>query len=808
MSGHITPSPSDLGHVPAPRAESHGVGGQWNTPGEPPASGAAKERLGRYLASVWRFRLLVIGATVLGGAIGLLLIRSADAEYTASARIWVNASESGEMRTGPIRSPGLLQAGGWTDLLHSPLILAPAVYEQRLFLNPDTLRALPAFASLEVSEDLVPGSYQYLTNTDGSYELRTGEGSLVERGRIGGAVGSAAGFRWTPPGGTDGEPLHFTLVSPREATRLLGGRITSRMQGGGNFLRIEHTAPNAAEAAAIVNSVAERYVEVATDLKRARLDELEEILLEQLEYSEANLRAAEGALTSFRINTITLPSDRGTAVSPGVEMSNNPALSDFFSLSSQREQLRRDRQALERVLARSSGALSLNAVEVIPSVRASSALPRAISELNAKHAEHRVLRERYTPDHPEVQRVEREIQELEGTVIPDMGQRLIREFQQREAELSGQVQESASELRQIPARTIEEGRLERSVAIAGNIYTTVRQRYEEARLASETAIPDLRLLDLAHPPQHSGDLPGVGFVLAGLLIGFGVGVVGAAGWTHVDPKIRFPEEVTRGLGVPILGIVPDMTRQVRGSKADMTEQAIEAFREIRLNAWHAHGRSGPLMLTITSPGAGDGKSFVAANLALAFADAGFRTLLVDGDLRRGTLHGLLGAERKPGVADYLLDSASGSEIVQSLQHSPLAFIGCGTRDRRSTERLVATRMTRMLNEVRADYEVIIIDSPPVGAGADAFALGTITGNLLFVLRAGTANRDFVSGKLDLLDRLPVRLLGSVLNGVSMHRFEGYFPYVSGYEPIDERDIDPFADDKELADARQRLIGNG
>ena len=808
MSGHLTPTPPSTGNVPATHSPGGEVGAYHGGVGGPEEKGVLKERLRRYLASIWRFKLVILVLALLGGVAGAAMLWSAQSEYTASARLWVNTDEAGGGNQGPIRSPELLRASGWTDLLTSPLILEPAVYEQRLYLGPDSVRASPAFANLEVTNDVVPGRYTFVMDENGGYDLRDEEENLVENGRAGDVVGRSAGFSWTPNGVQPGEKVTFSLVSPRAATHDLGARVASRTQGGGSFLRIEYTGSDPVAAAAIVNSIAERYVEVAADLKRARLDELEEIILEQLEYSEANLRETESALESFRINTITLPSDRGPA--PGVEMTTDPVLREFFALNSERDQLRRDRETLQRALGQvGDGGLSLNVVEVIPSVRNSSALPTALSELNSKQAEYRLIRERYTEQHPEAQRVRREIDELENEVIPAIGSRLIREMAQREGELGGRVASSASELQQIPPRAIEEARLERSVAIAGNIYTTVRQRYEQARLAAETAIPDLRLLDQAHPPREPTEVPG-GFaiVLAGLLAGLSLGVVGAAGWTHVDPKIRFPDEVTRGLGVPLLGIVPDMTRTTRRSEAHITVQAVEAFREIRLNVWHSHGRSDPLMLTVTSPGAGDGKSFVSANMSLAFADAGFRTLLIDGDLRRGTLHGLLGAERKPGLTDYLLGRADQDRIVQTLRQSPLHFIGCGTMDRKAAERLGSSQMMRLLSNLRAEYDVIILDSPPVGAGADAYTLATITGNLLFVMRAGMANRDFVNGKLDVLDRLPVRLLGSVLNAVSMHRFEGYFPYVSGYETIDEADYDPFAGNAELAEDRKRVLGTG
>src|SRR5260370_37318479 len=104
------------------------------------------------------------------------------------------------------------------------------------------------------------------------------------------------------------------------------------------------------------------------------------------------------------------------------------------------------------------------------------------------------------------------------------------------------------------------------------------------------------------------------------------------------------------MGRSTLGAVPHVQRGNGNGRApadaDGTE-AVEALRGIRLNVQHAYGAAGPALITITSPGRGDGKSFVTANLALAFAQIGYRTLLIDGDVRSGALHGLLRAARRP-----------------------------------------------------------------------------------------------------------------------------------------------------------------
>jgi capsular exopolysaccharide synthesis family protein len=267
----------------------------------------------------------------------------------------------------------------------------------------------------------------------------------------------------------------------------------------------------------------------------------------------------------------------------------------------------------------------------------------------------------------------------------------------------------------------------------------------------------------------------------GLLAGLALGVVGAIMLDRADPKVRYPEQVSRDLGLAILGAVPHL-------RAKDPAEVIEAMRGLRLNVMHEHG-PGPLLVTLTSPGPGDGKSFVSANLALTLADGGHRTLLVDADIRRGVLHRRFKAERQPGLVDFLREEAGVHEIVQHTPYPRLSFIGCGTRTQRAPEVLGSPAMTRLIAELREQYDAILVDSPPLTAGVDPFILGTETGSLLIVLRTGHSHRDITGAKLEVLDRLPIRLLGAVLNDVPRGAAYGYYAYYSyylpGYEAVDE-----------------------
>jgi receptor protein-tyrosine kinase len=237
----------------------------------------------------------------------------------------------------------------------------------------------------------------------------------------------------------------------------------------------------------------------------------------------------------------------------------------------------------------------------------------------------------------------------------------------------------------------------------------------------------------------------------------------------------------------VLGVVP----HARGGSTHETAPIIEAMRGIRFNVLNAYGAAGPVMFTITSPGSREGKSFVASNLAVAFADAGHRTLLVDGDLRRGSLYRILNTKRKPGLTDVLHGEASREDAIQTTSFPPLCFVACGTRTPDAPELLASEAMAKFVAGVRQSFSVVIVDSPPLGAGVDAYALGAVTGNVLMVLRLGTTDREVAEAKLDLLDRLPVRLLGTVLNDVPEgSAYSNYSYYMEGYAYEAEKGREP------------------
>ncbi|MEX0979748.1 MAG: polysaccharide biosynthesis tyrosine autokinase [Gemmatimonadota bacterium] len=728
---------------------------------------------------------------LVGAGAGFVMTRFMPPQYVVETTIWMERPDRGEGDRGPVRPGALLTSYAWVDLLNSYAVLDHVAEEMRLYAWTDDPDDWEVIQDLTVADDIEVGGYVLEVNGDGArYTLADEEGEVVEEGEVGTPIGSALGFAWNPAPEllTAGRSVALNVTTPRDAARGLAASLTARMMDqAGNFMRLELRGDDPERITATLNALTERFVEVAGELKRARLDEWEEILNTQLEYAATSLAQAEEALERHEVATITLPSRSTPGGGAAEDTGADPIFQDFFATNIELEDVRRDREVIQRALNQASeGSLPVEALEIVPSVQGSSEMMQALGTLNDRRAELRALRFRYTDQHPAVEEALAEVRIMEQQAVPSIARGLVAELQAREANLERRAGSARTSLQQIPVRDVEAMRLRRAVDQADAVYRDLSQRVEDARLGtSASSIADLRLLDRAQVPRTPESDQRARILFLSIIGGLGLGLLGAILMDRSDQRLRYPEQVTYELGLTILGAVPHVRHRNGGRTGDDDERVMEALRGIRFNLVHAYGSAGPLLVTVTSPGVGDGKSFITVNLALAFAELGHRTLLVDGDVRRGGIHSLVEGRRKPGLTDYLAGKETREGIIQETLFPSLHLIGSGTRMSHGPELLASAAMRQLIAELRASYSVILVDSPPLGAAVDPLILGALTGNFLFVVRNGTTDRSFAEAKLEMVDRLPIRILGAVLNDVpSSTVYQGY-SYLPGYLAVDE-----------------------
>lgn len=750
--------------------------------------------VGRIVAALLRFKWLVVAGVLLGAVGAAAAYRMVAPVYRTGGALWVNIEGSRGPGGGPIAQGGLLQETAWIDLLKSFAVLDPVVIEQQLYIHVAD-RYRPVFADFDLANRFVPGRYVLEVNENGSgWSLSTHAGLALEQGGAGERAGAERGFLWTPAiaGVEPGSEIDFEVMVPRDAAQQLSDELQARMDQEGNFIRLYLTGTDPERITRTLDAVLERHVQIAAQLKRAKQDELTEILAEQLQTVQRDLEMAENELESFRVATVTLPSEEASPIAPGIEQTRGPVFQEYFQKRTELDGLQLDLERLQAILdSLPQTGVRVESFEMVPSVASSTELRQALTELTQKRADRRGLLTRYTADYEPVQELTREIEDLETSVVPSLTRSLMAQLQTRELELQQQVAMRSSELQEIPPRSIEEARLRREVASAERLYVDLLNRFETARLAAASSIPDIRILDEPRVPAVPSDDERIRWAAMVFFGFFGTGLAGAVLLDWFDPRFRYLSEVSDEIGLEILGAVP----RLRSGRRDNSQAVFEAFRDIRMRAEFAHGTARPMVMAVTSPDTGEGKTFVAANLAISFAQLGRSTLLIDADTRRGDLHDLFDQDRKPGLTD-LLEGVRRDGVIRRTAYEKLHFLPSGRRRVAAPELLSSAKMQQMLGAVKPRYDVIIIDSPPMAAGSDAFVLGAHAGNLLLVLRSGSTHKELTKGKLDGFLRLPVRILGGVLNDVEEDAALGSYKYYSYYLPDYVTEVDEPAGDEE------------
>jgi protein-tyrosine kinase len=247
------------------------------------------------------------------------------------------------------------------------------------------------------------------------------------------------------------------------------------------------------------------------------------------------------------------------------------------------------------------------------------------------------------------------------------------------------------------------------------------------------------------------------------------------------PYLRF-EDLMKGCVHPKW--IPDRQTSVFHSGENGSLGA-ERFRTLRSRLYQVASTRPLRRVLVTSSVAGEGKTFVAANLAQSFVrQPDRRVLLIDADLRMSSLHQMLGAPCTPGLTEYLRGEADEFAVIQKGGDDNLCFIPGGAEVTNPSELLLGDRMKKLLDLITPIFDWIILDSPPALAVHDASSLADLCNGVLFVVKAGKTDHQVAEKASS--EFLTKNLLGVVLNGVDKHASYGYY---SGYAGYDREDTD-------------------
>ncbi len=570
----------------------------------------------------------------------------------------------------------------------------------------------------------------------------------------------------------------------------------------GDMLFVGFSSPVPDDNAIVVNSVVEAYIDYHNLKRRSTAAEVLKILREEKDQLETEFDEKSQAMLQFKQDNDTLTFGDG---------STNPELARLAKLSGELTDAelvlldaRTDHEAAQAVKASPeklealirSARLAGDPVAMVAG--SDPGMDQRIQEL--KHLLSMVAA-RQGSKHYRAIELQTEIDLLEQSQMlgADDGTQLYldtlearwRDAVNRRDALNTQYNQQQAVAMQQDVQATEFSMLVTAANRLDRQIDLIDSRIKELNVTEDTGVLTISILEpavknsTAVAPKKAQALA-IAMVL-GLMLGVGV----AFGLDFMDDRIRSAEELTEYLGIPVLGLVPRLGKDAIDQAATIVQDqskspVSEAYRTIRTALHFGTLRTGGRTILVSSPQPGDGKSTVSSNLAIAFAQTGARTLILDADCRKPRQHKIHGLDRKVGLSSVLSESATLDEAIQSTGIESLDILPCGPLPTNPTEMLNTPLFEKLLSDLTSRYDRVIIDSPPVVAVADARVIGAMTDATLLVVKADSTRRKVVEAAMNALESVGARVVGAVVNSVTASRsgygsYGRYGYYAYGYE---------------------------
>ncbi|MFP4013585.1 MAG: polysaccharide biosynthesis tyrosine autokinase [Chitinispirillaceae bacterium] len=666
-----------------------------------------------------------------------------------------------------------------------------------------TTREVPrssVFDSIAVKTDALTGSYS-LEVEDGNYVILYSNRSAgiedkeIGRGKVdrldtlalqGLFVRFTEGYREEP------SSFQFGVRRVRDAVDMISSSMNVRLsEPSGTIMTITMAGRDYALITEIVNTVARDYVRENSSSKKSRKEEILAILEKQLETARSAMQSSEAALRNFRDAnpTVGLPD---AMLPPNMMGELRESEADLRSHVLQARSL----QQRYRAAGSSNRLPVLNEIIAFLNRHQAATASALQSEFNDLASQQRMYDSAYSPTHPFVRENQNKLRRL-GEKVADALNSLTSDLQRRVGENENKINSLHRDLASLPAKEIQYSNLQRRYEVNAEIYAEVLGRYNEARIAGSVDVGDVSLIDLAVEPEGNPDFRILIMVVgAGLFFSMMAGVGPVLVLDFFDRRARTEKDLQRLTHLLLLESIPIKGRweqrvpstdtggiDPKLVSADYSHNFVdETYRSLRTKILLSLFDEKKKRILVTSLNMGEGKSFTTSNLAITMAQQDLRTVLIDGDLRRGIQHRAFGLDKKPGLSNLLMnrDGVDPAMLEEALRrtHIPnLHLLPSGVSVPNSAELINTQRFRDMLKALSERFDVIIMDTPPLAVTTDAVGIQDSFHRYVVVVRAGSTNISHLNKKINEYPGLRKKVLGLVFNGAPYKRPE-YYQYNS------------------------------
>ena len=710
------------------------------------------------LAILRRRRRVIFWVTAMVTTVAILMGLQVTKTYTAIAQVMIEPRESRIVNVEKV-APGLPAEDNAIIETHIKLIQSRATMA-RAVDNLD-LVSDPWFAQSRRASDRSVG---------GPVGLLAGWLPEWMAGQLPGRFAVAAGISTEGAQGPDPDLLR------EQAIDALQGDLKVAQSGRSYVLSISYTSTSPREAVRIANGIADAYVDVQFDEKLAATRRASAWLGEQVEQLRWRVFGSELAIEEFRAAHGLVPTEHAPLDSHQLAVITNSLIDARAERSAKEARLHSLRAMRERGHGLESSSEVLSSPLILNLREREMDLLREEAQLAPEYGEHHpLILQLRAEQHKLADRIGHEIENVIANLENDVAVARSRERAHAEHLREAKGQSALSGQAEVQLRE-----LEREAAASRSLYETLLVRLKETEQQQEIVQADARLISPAQVPDAPSSPSPKLFAMVGFTASLVFGSILALLLEQLDDTLRTGRQVEELLGVPSLGLVPkiagaEAATRLHGHMIDRPQSAYaEAVHALHTQVCLAGAdRPPPAAVMVTSALPGEGKTSLAASLAVFAVQLGHKTLLVDLDLRRPAVAREFDAAP---AADLMAVLAGTGRIEDAIVRDPdsgVALLAAGHDHGNPITLLTSKRLKAVLRAARECYDFVIIDTPPVLGLPDVKALSAAADAIVFVVHWDRTKRDAVAAALKQLADVSAQVSGVVLNQVDMKRHASY-----------------------------------
>jgi polysaccharide biosynthesis transport protein len=565
----------------------------------------------------------------------------------------------------------------------------------------------------------------------------------------------------------------FDLSKIRDRHALIGifeGGLAAERFGHTNILDLSYTARNPQLAADICNTLIANYVEHNFSQNYAATQQVSDWLGRQLGDLRKRLEASQEHM-------LTVQKDIGLV---GIDQTQSIVLSRLVDISHDVTTAESQRLVAEAKLITMQSAPP----DVLATLSGDPVLMGLKERMTSLQADYASLNAKYGDKNPRLLEIRSEMAEVnagmkreQGTVI-SRAQEEVNAAKQNQDALQRRLDQEKSSAYMGNSKAVEYSLARREYESNRSLYDGLQQRLQEAGIIAGLHSTNIRKIDPADAPDFPSSPRKSVNLMLGLLCGLGIGLLLSFMVEALDTNIKTIYDIEERLGLPMLGVVPQVDSKLLSPETfvrDATSplpgawsRLAEAYRSLRTTILLSRAGTPPQVILISSAKPSEGKTSITTLESIVFALNGARVLLIDSDLRRPSVHLRFRIANKVGLTSVLTGKAGVEEAIVPVTALPsLHILPAGPIAPMPAELLGSLQMQRMVESLRASYDFILIDTPPVLTVTDAAVLVSVSDGVVLVLRYGQATRNVVARASEILLRSGAHLLGVVLNAVDL-----------------------------------------